>query len=225
MGPRALAGPPADGVGRVPEAATDGLLGRWLRWVTAGELLGFLVPSLVVPLVLDSAAPVVLAAAVVAGLGEGTVLGLAQARVLRGVLPALSGRRWVVGTALAAALAWVVGMLPSTLYDTWSTWPVGVAIALGLPLALVLLTSIGVAQWYELRRHVARAGAWVAATALAWGVGLTAFGLVTTPLWQPGQGTALVLAIGLLGGLTMAAAMALTTGLALRRLLSEPRDR
>ena len=107
---------------------------------------------------------------------------------------------------VAAAVAWCVGMLPSTLYDTSSTWPVGAAIVLGLPFALVLLTSTGVAQWYELRRHVARAGGWVAATALAWGAGLTAFGLITTPLWRPGQGTPLVL----------------TTGLALRRLLREP---
>src|SRR3546814_18107106 len=80
-------------------------------------------------------------------------------------------------------------------------------------------------QWFELRRHVPRAGWWIAASALAWAVGLTALGVVAFPLWQPGQGTALVVAIGLLGGLAMAASMSLTTGLALLRLLRGPRTR
>ena len=195
----------------------EGLLGRWVRWVTAGELLGFLVPTLVASRVFEAAAPVALASLAAAGVIEGTVLGWTQTRVLRDVLPDLSSRRWIVGTAVAASVAWFVGMLPSTFYDTWSTWPVALAVGLGIPLAVVLLGSIGTAQWFELRRHVPRAGWWIAASALAWAVGLTALGVVAFPLWQPGQGTALVVAIGLLGGLAMAASMALTTGLALRR--------
>jgi hypothetical protein len=76
----------------------------------------------------------------------------------------------------------------------------------------------------ELRRHLARAEWWVAATAAAWCVGLLAFAVVTTPLWQPGQSTILVIAIGALGGLAMAATMAGITGWALTRLLGRERS-
>lgn len=63
------------------------------------------------------------------------------------------------------------------------------------------------------------AGRWVGASALAWALGLGAFSAVSTPLWQPGQSTALIIVIGLLGGAAMAVTMAVTTGLVLRRLL------
>jgi hypothetical protein len=39
------------------------------------------------------------------------------------------------------------------------------------------------------------------------------------PLWQPGQPAALIISIGVAGGLLMAATTALLTGAALRRLL------
>jgi hypothetical protein len=39
------------------------------------------------------------------------------------------------------------------------------------------------------------------------------------PLWQPGQATALIIGVGVAGGLLMAATTALLTGVALRRLL------
>jgi LPS O-antigen subunit length determinant protein (WzzB/FepE family) len=42
---------------------------------------------------------------------------------------------------------------------------------------------------------------------------------VSTPLWQPGQSAALVVAIGLLGGLLVAATVAALTDLALLRLV------
>jgi hypothetical protein len=41
------------------------------------------------------------------------------------------------------------------------------------------------------------------------------------PLWQPGQPLALVVAIGVVGGLLMAAATSVITGFALRRLLTD----
>ncbi len=197
----------------------DQLLRRWVPSVTVGEFLGFCVPTAVFALTASLGAPdlLLLPAMVLGGAGEGLVLGWSQARVLRGVLP-ISTRRWVVATAVGGAVAWLLGMAPSTFFDTWSGWPVPVIALVGAVLALALLASIGLAQWTELRRHLPRAGWWVLATALAWGVGLSVFGGVTSPLWQPGQGLALVVAIGLLGGVLMAAAMALTTGLALRRL-------
>ncbi|WP_162272675.1 hypothetical protein [Nocardia lijiangensis] len=78
--------------------------------------------------------------------------------------------------------------------------------------AAVMVTAIGAAQWLVLRRHLADAGGWIEATAVAWLAGLTVLTAVTTPLWQPGQHAALTVAIGVLGGLGMAATMAAVTG-------------
>jgi len=175
-------------------------------------------------LVFDSRPALALPALMAAGALEGTVLGWSQARVLRRRLPDLSSRRWIACTAVAASVAWLLGMLPSAAFDTWSAWPTAIAIAVGVVVGVVLLGSIGFAQWLELRRHVAPAGGWVLATAGAWGVGLAAFFAVTTPLWQPGQAPALIAAIGALGGLVMASTMAITTGLAMRRLLRRDRS-
>jgi len=195
------------------------LLRRWICWVSVGELAGFCVPTAAATLLADLPPVALLGAMVVAGAAEGTVLGWTQARVLREALPAASGHRWVALTAAGAALAWFCGMLVPTAYETWHHWPVPVQLALLAVLATVLLTSIGMAQWLELRRHVKHAGRWVGASALAWALGLGAFSAVSTPLWQPGQSTALIIAIGLLGGLGMAVTMAVTTGVVLQRLL------
>lgn len=95
-----------------------------------------------------------------------------------------------------------------------------------LPLAAVagmgVLLSIGTGQWLVLRHHVDRAFRWVWATAVAWCAGLIVFTAFTTPLWQPGQHTALIALIGAPGGLLMAATMAAITGAALARLLGRP---
>jgi hypothetical protein len=206
------------GFGPIP-----GLFRAWTMSVTVGECVGFCVPALVGALVMGRAAVVAVAALVVAGFLEGAVLGCSQARVLRRPLPRLSSTRWVVGTAAAAALAWLIGMLPSTAYDVWSRWPVPLVVLAATGLGVVLLCSIGVAQWLELRRHVPRAGWWVAATAAAWCAGLVAFSAVTSPLWQPDQRPSVIVAIGALGGLVMAVTVAAGTGWALIRLLYSAR--
>ena len=196
------------------------LLRRWTAWVTLGEFLGFCLPSVTAALVWDRSTWLMVPAVTVAGAGEGAVLGWSQTRVLRRELAAFSVRRWVGLTAAGAAFAWFVGMIPSTTFETWSAWPPVALVAAGAALAGLLLVSIGTAQWFELHRHVEDAGLWVAATAFAWALGLSVFGAVTSPLWQPGQSTALVVAIGVLGGLVMAFTMALTTGWAMRRLVT-----
>jgi hypothetical protein len=200
-------------------ARIPGLFRAWNLSVTVGECIGFCIPALVGALVMGQAAPVAFAALVLAGSLEGAVLAWSQARVLRQPLRRLSSRRWIVNTSAAAALAWSIGMLPSTAHDLWSRWPVPLIVVAAAVLGLVLLCSIGTAQWFELRRHVPRAGRWVPATAAAWCAGLMAFSAVTSPLWQPGQRPALVAAIGALGGLVMALTVAVGTGWALIRLL------
>lgn len=121
--------------------------------------------------------------------------------------------------AAAAAAAWLLGLLPSTMYASWSRWPVAVVVPAAVVLGAALLCTIGVVQWLELRRHLPRAGRWIAATAVAWCLGLLAFTAITSPLWQPGQDAVLIVAIGAVGGLAMAATMAAVTGWALVRLV------
>ena len=133
----------------------------------------------------------------------------------------MSVRRWVLLTAAAAAVAWTVGLL-SFSSESWQGWPAAAQIVTGTGAAMVLLVSIGLAQWFELRRHVPRAWRWIAGSAAAWAVGLGVFMAVATPLWQPGQDLWLTAAIGIGAAVLMAVAMAAVTGLVLVRLLPKP---
>jgi hypothetical protein len=149
--------------------------------------------------------------------GEGTVLGWAQSRMLRQELPELRPREWIGATAAGAAAAWATGMSPSTVGDQLQElWP-PLLIGLGVLAGVVLLGSIGFAQWLVLRRHVARAGGWVAANALAWVAGLVVvFAAIGA---APGDSPILIAAFGVAGGLGMGLTVALITGLFLVRLL------
>jgi hypothetical protein len=196
---------------------------RWVRATTIGELAGFTIPALVgaVVAVVGTQPAAALAMLVLAGTGEGAVLGWAQSRALRRDLPRLSARSWVTATAAGAALAWAIGMVPSTFYDTLSTLPAPVLAALAVPAGLALLATIGVAQWTVLRRHVARAGVWVAANALGWLAGLVVvFAAIGV---APAGSPVLVVLCGVLGGLGMGLTMALVTGAFLVRLLERRR--
>lgn len=146
------------------------------------------------------------------------MLGAGQAWVLRTALPGLPARRWVAATSAAAVLAYAIGLIPSVSVDLWRDRPL-LAVAVAVPLAAALLASIGTAQWLLLRRCVAGAGRWILTTAGAWIAGLALFVGFTTPLWHPGQAIAAVIAIGLAGGLLMAATTSILTGWALIRLL------
>src|SRR3954447_15721307 len=105
-----------------------------------------------------------------------------------------------------------------------SALPVAVLIAGGAVGGACLLATIGTAQWLVLRTVRPRSAWWIATTAGAWAAGLLAFAAVATPLWQPGQVLPLVIAIGVLGGLVMAATVAGLTGAAAVRLVVPPAD-
>jgi hypothetical protein len=78
-----------------------------------------------------------------------------------------------------------------------------------------------VAQWTVLRRHVARAGVWVAANALGWLAGLVVvFAAIGV---APAGSPVLVVLCSVLGGLGMGLTMALVTGAFLVRLLERRR--
>jgi hypothetical protein len=80
----------------------------WLPWVAGtmlGEVLGFGIPTLA-GLVNWLLPPPILMwiVFVLAGACEGALLGLGQALVLRRLITGFAWRRWVLATALAAAL-------------------------------------------------------------------------------------------------------------------------
>jgi hypothetical protein len=197
----------------------DGLLGRWVRWTVAGEMLGFVAPAVLGMVSAGWSSREVIPTMVAAGAVEGLMLGGAQAHALAPSLPGLRSGRFAVGTALAAALAYLLGMLPSALGSGLVEAPRALVVLAGILGGIVLLGSIGTAQWLELRRHVDKAWSWIATTAAAWLAGLVAFLLIAMPLWHPGQQAVVVVAIGLVGAGAMATAVAVVTGLALRRLL------
>jgi hypothetical protein len=167
----------------------------------------------------NAGAGVSVPALLAAGTVEGCLLGWGQVTVLRRALPDVRRRAWIVATAVAALLAYAIGLVPSTVAGSTSSWPLPVVVVGTVLLGTGLLGSIGTAQWLVLRRHVAGAHRWVGTTALAWLVGLGVFLGFAMPLWQPGQPVSLIIVIGIGGGLLMAATTALITGLALRRLL------
>ncbi|MFD7845288.1 hypothetical protein ACFV4K_20435 [Nocardia sp. NPDC059764] len=193
----------------------------WFTRVTVGEMLGFLAPALAGSLTAHTSAAVLVMSMLGAGAVEGTVLGYFQAGVLRTRLSRLRSRDWMVATAAAAVLAWTVGVLPMLYGEQFGEWPVWAQIPVAVAGSLIMVFSIGIAQWMVLRRFTDRAALWILANAVGWVAGLLAFTLVTSPLWQPGQPPILVAVIGILGGAVMAAVMAWVTGIFLALVLAD----
>jgi hypothetical protein len=195
----------------------------WRRWTVAttlGEAGGFCAPAIAGGLAATAGlAPVPAGAALVlAGAAEGYALGAAQAWALRTAVPNLPGRRFAAATAAAAVFAYAIGLAPSTLGERIRELPLGIAVPAAVLGGLALLSSIGTAQWLVLRRAGYDVPWWIATTAGGWLAGLTVFMAVATPLWRPGQPAPLVVGIGVLAGVLMAATVAATTGLAAVRL-------
>lgn len=185
---------------------------RWVVVVTVGEFTGFLAPALAGVWILDGADGRKLLALTAAGFVEGAVLGWSQAIVLRRVLPSLRMAPWIVATSVGAAVAWLIGMLPSTTHNMWSTWPAAVLVVGAAVLGILLVCAIGTAQVLVMPAAVKPAHRWIGWTALGWCGGLVTFGLVVTPLWHEGQPRWQTLIVGLAGALLMAALMAAITG-------------
>ena len=195
----------------------------WRRWTlatTLGEAAGFCAPALVGALAATAAWPngATAATLLAAGAAEGYALGAAQAWALRMVVPNLPGRRFAAATAAAAVVAYAIGLAPSTLGDRIRDLPLAVAVPAAVVGGLALLASIGTAQWLVLRRAGRDVAWWIATTAGGWLAGLAVFMSVATPLWRPGQPAPLVIVIGIVAGLLMAATVAATTGFAALRL-------
>jgi len=211
----------------------------WSQWIAAnvvGELLGLgLVGATGYAAIHifgdpETASYVLAFAALIISLGaiEGAIVGYAQVLVLRRRLPQL--KAWIAATSLGAVLAWTLGMIPSTaigyVASTPSATPSAISDAmqllLAIPLGLLAGTILGLPQWFVLRKHVAHAGWWILANALAWACGMPLVFLVTGAGWSDSLLSAAVLA-----ALGLAAASALVGaihGLFLVKLLAPLRD-
>lgn len=193
----------------------------WQKWVIAnalGELIGlgavfivgyFYFNSLGEPQGVSALAGLAVLVVLLA-VYEGAVVGLAQWRVLRIALPELPGRSWILATVVGAVIAWVLGMIPSTLFPG-NGEPVeaveppmlavlGVAAAMGLVLGSIL----AIAQWWVLRKHVTKALTWLGANSLAWAVAMPLiFWMVGATIGEhqtPAAVVLLVIGIGIAGG-------------------------
>jgi hypothetical protein len=197
----------------------------YLRWIGAnalGELVGLggtlgLGGYLIFNLGLPAGVGGVLAAfaiAVASGVIEATVVGLLQWRVLRTALPQISLRAWWLGTLGGALIAYVLGYLPSTLFDLASQ-DTAAAAAAAAPMVeppqwIVLLLAAGLglvggavlsfAQWLALRGKVKGAGIWIPANMLAWmlGMPLIFWGIDASQKGQPLGVTLGIMALTLL---------------------------
>lgn len=182
---------------------------RWILAVSLGEGIGFAIATTlaILGLVAGIDGPGRLALAMVGGALEGAALAAGQYLGMRTGRPV--AWRWFGATALAAALAWALGMMPST-----------VGVDLGEPVALialgiggiVLLASIPVAQWLVL----ARPGTfrWVPVNAGAWLVAIL-WTFAPSPFIDEQSPIVVVAALYVTAGVLMAVTFAsLTAGVA-----------
>lgn len=153
---------------------------QWIFYFMCGELVGFggipvlggaLAIHLTASISPDLRSLLLYAVAIVGGLGEGAVLAWFQLRVLRQLIPALSSRRWMLATAIAASIAWMLGYLAPTLDDLFGISPI-TQIAIWIPAGVLILFSIGIAQAVVLRDFIEQPRRWVTVNALGWLLGL-----------------------------------------------------
>jgi hypothetical protein len=119
--------------------------------------------------------------------------------------------------APAAAAAWSIGMLPSTLGVGFG---LPVVILLAAVLGTALLLSIPTLQWLVLRQLAPqrRTAFWIPVNAGAWGVGLL-WTFAPSPFIDETTPVPVLFAVYLLAGLLMAATVAVLTGFAARRIV------
>lgn len=182
---------------------------RWILAVSVGEGVGFTIATslAVLGLVAGIDGPGRLALAMVGGALEGAALASGQYLGMRAGRPV--AWRWIGATALAAALAWTLGMMPSTLGMDLGEPVALIALAVG---GIVLLASIPVAQWLVL----ARPGTfrWVPVNAGAWLVAIL-WTFAPSPFIDEQSPIVVVATLYVLAGVLMAVTFAsLTAGVA-----------
>jgi hypothetical protein len=167
-------------------------------------------------------------AAVIAGTAlDGALVGFAQGRVIHAAQPRIPVGRWTLATAAGAGIAWLLGMIPSTVLALLASDPVTDAPAeppawltyvLAAAMGLVLGVVLALPQTLVLRRVSDRAATWLPANALAWAVGMPLVFLGMDVL--PWDGPRPVVAAGVAGVcLATGAVVGAVHGVVLRRIL------
>ncbi|MGW4929004.1 hypothetical protein ACWEOH_07610 [Agromyces sp. NPDC004153] len=230
---------------RTRTAGERRLYGRWVLANAIGEGIGLggslLVGAGIVMLLGAQFGPwfevaTAIAAVALGTLFEGVVVGYAQWRVLRDPLPALSRSSWVWATAIGAGIAWLLGMVPSTVISlvtgqveatdaasstTMAEPPLGIILLAAAGLGLLLGPVLASAQVVVLRRHVAQAWRWIPANAVAWALALPLTYLGPSLMFDVGVN---VLGVGVLLACILAAGamVGAVHGTVLVRLLRHP---
>lgn len=162
----------------------------WRQWVAANmlaELAGLggsaVIGALIFPRLGNTISSAIILALLMILCGtflEGVLVGLLQWRVLRDPFPTMPRGSWVRATAVGAAIAWALGMIPSTVMNLTTT-PGNAAPAepgslvvfsLAAAMGLLLGPVLALPQWVVLRHYVRHAGWWIPANALAWAAGM-----------------------------------------------------
>ncbi|MCA9838027.1 MAG: hypothetical protein KC422_14005 [Trueperaceae bacterium] len=156
----------------------------WLGANGLAELLGLgatgLLGYLLISRLGDSRVLLFASSMVLAGIiFEGVAVGLFQWLVLRLALPKLKASRWIIATALGAGVAWLLGMIPSTLLSfeadragTSSEPSLTMMMFMALLMGAILGPILGFFQYRVLRDFSPKAGFWIGANSLAWAAGM-----------------------------------------------------
>ena len=188
---------------------------RWIVAVTIGEALGFAIAATtaVVAVGLGLPEPWRYPVFVLAGAVEGATLGAAQLVGMGAHRP--NPPAWIGATALGAAIAWSIGMLPSTLAVPLTS-PLGIVLlVVG---AAALLASLPMAQWLVIRSR-AHAARWIPVNMGAWALGVL-WTFAPSPIVDESTSSAALIVVYAIAGLLMAATVAALTATTARRLFS-----
>jgi hypothetical protein len=173
------------------ETRSHNLYGSWVLangWSEAVGLGGtFIIGMFLAPIFAEKSnvAVTLMGALTAIALGvllEGLLVGFAQERVLKTRSLPIRPHEWMYATALGAGLAWVLGMVPSTIIAIINVGGADTGVAAEPPalakygLAAVLGFLLGpvlaYAQVRVLRHYTPRARSWLLANALAWAAGM-----------------------------------------------------
>jgi hypothetical protein len=186
---------------------------RWVGWTVAGEAAGFTVAAIAGALSTTQDLPTAPGFALLVGAGaiEGALLGAGQAIAMtRLQLPPRMLRHWPVVTSVAAALAWTIGLLPSSIpHIPWSSPLIWLIAAV---LGSALLLSIPTAQYLLLRSVIHTARRWIWVNVLAWSLGIC-WTFAPSPLINASTPLLSLIGIYAMAGLLMATTVAVITGL------------
>lgn len=153
---------------------------------------------------------------VVIGALEGSIAGYFQWTVLNRRFPRLKMQRWIKTSAWGTAAGCLLGSVPTfQLANYFQSHPGDFELAklllVGL-VGMVLGGMIGLAQWWELKKHSLQSGYWILANALAWpvAVGVLYWGAAQVVCNLPAE---IIFSLGSVFGLGSGAVFGIVSGL------------